>query len=205
LFVGVGQQLHAARMIAATIFTRTQPRTRGICVSLIPGFNVGLICVNAELPWYTAHGVMEETVPKRSKTPLASAAAHLLARLRGLWSDYDELKRLNGRELERIAADFGMSTREFKKLVDFKEIVTHGPHAADLLYQRMTALGITRSDVERISQDWMRKLQENCKFCYEKGACEKHLANRSDDPSWQDYCPNAKRLEAVRRRKRHRK
>ena len=143
-------------------------------------------------------------MPKRSNTVLASAADHLLARLREWWRNYNEQKGLNGRELERIAADFGMSTRDFKKLVDFKEIVTRGPHAADLLYQRMTALGVTRSDVERISQGWMWKLEENCKFCDEKGSCEKDLANRSDDPSWQDYCPNAKRLESVRRRKRHR-
>ena len=142
---------------------------------------------------------------KRSKTALASAADHLLARLREWWRNYNELKGLNGRELERIAADFGMSTRDFKELVNFKELVTRGPHAADLLYQRMTALGITRSDAERISQGWMRKLEENCAFCYEKGVCQKDLANRSDDPSWQDYCPNARRLESTRRRKQHRK
>ena len=76
---------------------------------------------------------------KRSKTALASAADHLLARLREWWRNYNELKGLIGRELERIAADFGMSTRDFKELVNFKELVTRGPHAADLLYQRMTA------------------------------------------------------------------
>ena len=120
---------------------------------------------------------------KRSKTALASAADHLLARLREWWRNYNELKGLIGRELERIAADFGMSMRDFKELVNFKELVTRGPHAADLLYQRMTALGVTRSDVDRIAETWMWKLEENCAFCYEKRVCKKDLANRSDDPS----------------------
>jgi hypothetical protein len=60
-----------------------------------------------------------------------------------------------------------------------------GPTAADLLYQRMIALGITRSDAERISRDWMRKLEENCAFCFKKGVCQKDLANQPNDPSWQ--------------------
>jgi hypothetical protein len=120
--------------------------------------------------------------------------------MREWWRNYNELRGLHGSEVEWIAVDFGMSMRDFKELVDYREIVTRGPHAADLLYHRMTALGITRSDVERISQGWMRKLEENCAFCYEKGVCQKDLANRSDDPSWQDYCPNAIRLELVRRR-----
>jgi hypothetical protein len=90
--------------------------------------------------------------------------------------------------------------RDFKELVNFKELVTRGPHAADLLYQRMTALGVTRSDVDRIAETWMWKLEENCAFCFDKSICERDLANRPDDPSWQEYCPNAKRLESVRRR-----
>ena len=72
-----------------------------------------------------------------------------------------------------------------------------GPHAADLLYQRMAALGLSRSDVDRIGHGLMRDLEKTCACCNDKSQCKKDLAARSGDAAWKDYCPNAVSLESV--------
>jgi hypothetical protein len=72
-----------------------------------------------------------------------------------------------------------------------------GPEAANLLYERMQALGISKADVDKAAQGVMRDLQRTCACCNEKGVCEKDLAERPDDPVWKSYCPNAVTLESL--------
>ena len=118
-------------------------------------------------------------------------AESFIARLRDWWRHYNELGNLPRDELERMAADFGMTGRELE------ELAAKGPHAADLLYQRMTALGLSQSNVERIAHGLMRDLVKDCACCGDKAECKKDLAARPSDPAWKDYCPNAISLESI--------
>ena len=78
-----------------------------------------------------------------------------------------------------------------------RDLVARGPGAANLLYERMQALGISRADVDKAAQGVIRDLQRTCACCNEKGVCEKDLADRPDDPVWKNYCPNAVTLESL--------
>ena len=78
-----------------------------------------------------------------------------------------------------------------------KGLVARGPDAANLLYERMHALGISKADVDHAAQGVMRDLQKTCACCNEKGVCEKDLAKRPDDPVWKSYCPNAVTLDSL--------
>jgi hypothetical protein len=89
------------------------------------------------------------------------------------------------RELERTAEDVGITAPELR------ELVARGPHAADLLHERMRALGLCKEDVERVAFGLMRHLERTCALCSEKGVCHRDLAERPDDPAWRGYCPNA--------------
>ena len=117
----------------------------------------------------------------------------LLARLRDWWRARNELASIDQRELGRIAGELGMTTK------DLKDLAARGPDAANLLYERMHALGISRADVERAAHDLMRDLERTCACCNEKGICEKDLTKRTNDPGWKDYCPNAITLEFLTR------
>jgi hypothetical protein len=140
---------------------------------------------------------MEEGMPKAADhTSLAlKATEDFLARLRTWWQYYNELGGMDRGEVDRIAADLGMTAR------DLEDLVARGPDAAALLYQRMTALGLSRSDVERTASGLMRDLERTCTCCDHKGVCEKDLAGRPEDPAWRSYCSNAISLNSVAGRK----
>jgi hypothetical protein len=78
-----------------------------------------------------------------------------------------------------------------------RNLVARGPDAANLLYERMRALGISKVDVDKAAEGVMQDLQRTCACCNEKGVCEKDLAERPDDPVWKSYCPNAVTLESL--------
>jgi hypothetical protein len=124
-----------------------------------------------------------------------TAVDALLARLREWWRREDELSRLDPKEVGRIAADLGMSTSALK------DLAARGPDAANLLYERMRALGLSKADVDHAAQGVMRDLQRTCACCKEKGICEKDLTKHPDDPVWKSYCPNAITLESLTRLK----
>lgn len=126
-----------------------------------------------------------------------TAVETLLARVRDWWRTQNELAGINPCELDRVAADLGMSAGALKGLV------ARGPDAANLLYERMHALGISKADVDHAAQGVMRDLQKTCTFCNEKGVCEKDLAKHPDDPVWKSYCPNVVTLESLAKLKSH--
>ena len=122
---------------------------------------------------------------------LTGVADRFLTRWRHWWQTRNELGGLDRNELERIAGEFGMSAQ------DMEDIAARGPGAADLLYERMRVLGITRADADRVSRGLMRDLERTCSCCNDKGICEKDLTRRPDDPAWKGYCPNAIALESI--------
>ena len=115
----------------------------------------------------------------------------LLGRVRDWWRRQEELSALGNKEIGRVADDLRISTDTLR------DLVARGPDAANLLYERMQALGVSKRDVDRAAQGVMRDLQRTCACCNEKGVCEKDLAERPDDPVWKSYCPNAVTLESL--------
>ena len=121
-----------------------------------------------------------------------------LVRLRAWWQAQDnELARMDSAELSRIAQDCGMTSD------DLMSLASKGPQAADLLYERMAFLGLSRADVERAAQRLMKDLQKTCSVCDEKQGCKSDLASKPDDKGWKSYCPNAISLESLVRLKGH--
>ena len=94
------------------------------------------------------------------------AVGALLGRVRDWWQRQEELCALDDKEIGRVAADLRISTNTLR------DLVARGPDAADLLYERMRALGITKADVDRAAEGVMRDLQRTCAVCREKGVCE---------------------------------
>jgi hypothetical protein len=119
------------------------------------------------------------------------AVGALLGRIRDWWRRQEELNALDNKEIGRIAEDLRISTDTLRNLV------ARGPDAANLLYERMRALGISKVDVDNAAEGVMRDLQRTCACCNEKGVCEKDLAERPEDPGWKSYCPNAVTLESL--------
>lgn len=124
--------------------------------------------------------------------PGSTAARRFLSRLRDWWRCRDELDAMGSDELQRIAGDLGMTAPELRSLA------TRGSDAADLLHERMHALGLTRADIEQLVPGLMRDLERACAGCGHKGACEKDLATRPGAPDWAAYCPNAVTLTGVK-------
>jgi hypothetical protein len=132
--------------------------------------------------------VMEASMPTHT------AVETLLIRLRKWWRTQNELAGISRNELDRVAADLNMT-------VDgLKDLVARGPDAANLLYERMRALGISRADVDSAA---LRDLQRTCACCNEKGVCEKDLTKQPGDPGWKSYCPNVVTLESLTSLKYH--
>jgi len=132
-------------------------------------------------------------VQERMEAAMSShvAVEVLLTRVRDWWRRQNELSGVDPKELERVAADLGMSTNALK------DLAARGPDAANLLYERMHALGISKADVDSAANGLMRDLEKTCACCNEKGICEKDLAKNPDDPVWRSYCPNAVSLETL--------
>jgi hypothetical protein len=119
----------------------------------------------------------------------------LLSRVRDWWRKHNELSGLAPKELERVAGELGMS------MGTLEDLVARGPEAAAHLYERLDALGLSKTDVERAAQGVLRDLQRTCACCDEKGRCEKDLRTRAGSAVWKDYCPNAATLDALVRLK----
>jgi hypothetical protein len=82
-----------------------------------------------------------------------TAVETLLGRVRDWWRAQNELAGINPSELDRVAGELGMSAGALKGLV------ARGPDAANLLYERMRALGISRNDVDAAANGFMRDLR----------------------------------------------
>jgi uncharacterized protein YjiS (DUF1127 family) len=131
-------------------------------------------------------------MPKLADHTTATSRLHdLLGRWHAWRQRCHELDGFDRVEMEHIASDLGLSTG------DLKTLVAKGSHAADLLYERMAVLGLSRSDAERIADGSMRDLQRTCALCCNKDACRKDLAARPHDPVWKGYCPNSLSLASL--------
>ena len=121
----------------------------------------------------------------------------MFSRVHAWWRRRTELDRMAPEELARIAGDVGVDAS------DLKDLVARGPHAADLLHERMRALGLSREHVQDVTYALMRDLERTCIYCDKKRVCERDLAERPNDRAWESYCPNAIGLTYAKIAKRH--
>lgn len=94
-------------------------------------------------------------------------------------------------EIERIAHDLRMTTRELHSLARKRA------DSARLLYRRMADLGLDRTEVARAVPKVMWDLQKLCSTCETKSRCERDFAHGADLSAWQAYCPNDQTLNAL--------
>jgi hypothetical protein len=135
----------------------------------------------------------------KHQAELQATALSFMNRLRHWWRETHDLDGLSRDELNRMAGEFGMTGAELEALA------AKGPHGADLVYQRMQALGLTREDVERAATGMMRDLEKTCAACRDKGRCIHDLEAHPDDPTWKQYCPNAETFDDIAAAKLNRK
>ena len=115
----------------------------------------------------------------------------LLTRLADWWSTRSELSALPPEDVQRIAADVGIGSD------DLRALSAQGSGAADLLYQRLAEMGLSRADVERLAPGLMRDLEVSCSCCGHKDQCRKELALEPQAPGWMTYCANMTALLSV--------
>jgi hypothetical protein len=106
-------------------------------------------------------------------------------------SSAQELKCCGEDEVARMAKDLGLSPFELRRFAKL------GPGSADLLLRRMAALDLDRKEVSRTEPRTFQDLQRVCTMCNSKRRCKRDIGRDSDDPVWQDYCPNAATLMAL--------
>ncbi len=117
----------------------------------------------------------------------------LLQRLAHWWRCNNELSSLSAAELDRMSRDLGMTSAELQ------EIAAMGPESAELLHQRMEALGVTQADIDRLAFGLVRDLERDCSCCSSKDECRADLVHQPESPGWMAYCANAQTLEAARK------
>jgi hypothetical protein len=118
-------------------------------------------------------------------------ASGLLTRLADWWSARSELSAMPPEDVHRIAHDIGIGAD------DLRALAARGPGAADLLYERMAVMGLSRADVDRLAPGLMRDLETTCSCCCHKEQCGKELAVEPEAPGWMTYCANMTALLSV--------
>ena len=107
------------------------------------------------------------------------------------WSRLQELENIDPTELNRIAADVGLSVNELTRLAA-------QPDGMPLLIEkRLAALKLDPDDIRQLSPLVLRDLQRTCALCEEKDRCAHDMA---DDPlaaGWESYCPNSGTLRVL--------
>lgn len=124
--------------------------------------------------------------------PLMVAIFDWWRRRRPLACSLTELDACDRQEIERIADGFGMSATELRMLA------SRGPPAAGLLPLRMAALHLDPQELACTDGLLLRDMQRLCATCDSHRRCGKDLARDPDDPVWEQYCPNASTLGALR-------
>ncbi len=90
-----------------------------------------------------------------------------------------------------MAKDAGVSTVEFRKLAHM------GPEGAELLFRRLEAIDLDPKEVGQTERRTLQDLERVCAMCESHRRCARDLARDSEDPVWEDYCPNAATLKAL--------
>lgn len=107
------------------------------------------------------------------------------------WARMAELNALPHDELERVAADFGVSTAELL------EASSRPDGTEGLLERRLAALDLTQEEIWKLSPMLLRDLQRTCSGCAERRRCKEDMEESALAPGWESYCPNAGTLRTL--------
>ena len=141
-------------------------------------------------------GAMREQIHQQSALAAASAVfkaiSNWVEKYRSAIGLRDELAHCGTEEVARIAHDIGLGSEEFASLA------SNGPHAADQLPRLLRALGVDPVELASVDPAMLRGLERICITCGHKDQCEHDLAaGTAAQGSYNDYCPNAKSLNAI--------
>lgn len=90
-------------------------------------------------------------------------------------------------DVERMAQDIGVDA------LTLRALAARGPHAADLLPERLAGLGLDANRIGHREPAVLRDLERVCAFCTHKGRCARDIGS-GEVP---EYCPNADTLVAL--------
>jgi hypothetical protein len=139
---------------------------------------------------------MSDQIHRQSPHPgvatILEAIGNWVGKYRSAVGLREELAHCGADEVGRIARDIGLSSEEFVSLAG------NGPHAADQLPKLLRALGVDPAELASIDLGTLRGLERICIKCGHKTQCEHDLAaGTAAQGSYNDYCPNAKSLNAI--------
>jgi len=103
-----------------------------------------------------------------------------------------EIARLGAGEVGHLTQDGDQSAS------DFGAPVSRSPDEANLLGRRMVAVDLDPYELSLSEPALSRHLQRRCALCESRERCARDLAREAADPAWQEYCPNAATLNALR-------
>ena len=107
------------------------------------------------------------------------------------WSRLQELQHIDPSELNRIAADVGLSLDELTRLAA-------QPDGMPLLIEkRLAALKLDPDEIRQLSPLVLRDLQRTCALCEQKHRCADDIADDPLAPGWESYCPNSGTLRIL--------
>ena len=104
--------------------------------------------------------------------------------------DASELDNCTPHDIERMAADVGLTVSDLRSL----ERTAHEPL---LLPRMLVALNINPSVVAQSDPAAFRDLQRVCSLCDSKRRCRNELAAGDAASTYEGYCPNAVTLKAL--------
>ena len=103
----------------------------------------------------------------------------------------EELDKCSPDDVREISKEMGVPVNELRNIIDA------GPGGADLLMKMLAALNVDPQILNRYPAV-MRDLQRLCAVCAHKGQCVHELAEGSAAEHFQEFCPNAHTLDALR-------
>lgn len=114
----------------------------------------------------------------------------LTDRIRGVLARWNEMQRLDSREIEAIARELNLSRTEFAALT-FRR-----PDSLRSLSRRLSHAGLSEDVLAASHSDVLRDLRRVCSQCSSTARCARDL-NRERRASPAKYCPNEQTLRAL--------
>jgi hypothetical protein len=122
---------------------------------------------------------------------LLNSIAGWVNRYREVLGRTNDLGQCSRDEVMQIAKDLGVSA------IELRELVSKGPHAADLVQKMLVALNVDPKAIANSNPLVMRDLQRLCITCTDKKRCASELAKGTAAEHFREFCPNALTLDAL--------
>lgn len=122
--------------------------------------------------------------------PLITTLINRMKRLSARLAELSELRRLDDRQVDQIAREFGLSRAELFTLCANKA-------SGRLLKQRLAEFGLTEELLAKLHPEVLRDLQRVCGACATTSRCAHDFAAHRNSGR-DEYCPNTCTLYALK-------